>query len=66
MEEKRIDDIELYLASDEPVEVENEPITDEVPVIEPESVKKDTPKAVRVGEVPKFRERNKKRFKMDF
>ena len=64
MEEKRInDDVELYLASDEPVEADNEPATEE-PTVEPISAKKDAPKVVRVGEVPEFRERNKKRFKM--
>ena len=61
MEEKRInDDVELYLASDEPVKAEKEPITKEEPTTEPISVKKDTPKVVRIGEIPKFRGRNKK------
>ena len=60
MEEKRInDDVELYLASDEPVEAKNEPNT-EAPTVDPISAKKDAPKATRVGEVPEFRERNKK------
>ena len=60
MEEKRInDDVELYLASDEPVEADNEPATEE-PTVEPISAKKYAPKVVRVGEVPEFRERNKK------
>ena len=41
MEEKRInDDVELYLASDEPVEADNEPATEE-PTVEPISAKKD-------------------------
>ena len=60
MEEKRInDDVELYLASDEAMEAENEPAADE-PTVELTSAKKNTPKATRVGEVPEFRERNKK------
>ena len=65
MEEKRInDDVELYLASDAPVDAENKPTTEDEPTVDPISVIKDAPKVVRVGEVPEFRERNKKRFKM--
>ena len=65
MEEKRIDeDIEIYLASDEAVEVDNESPTNENHARESASKKKKTPQAVRVGEIPEFRERNKKRFKM--
>ena len=61
MEEKRInDDVELYLASDDPVDAENKPTTEDEPAVELTSSKNDTPKAIRVGEVPEFRERNKK------
>ena len=65
MEEKRInDDVELYLASDEPAEANIEPIAEENPIVEPKTETRDTHEVVRVGEVPEFRERNKKRFKM--
>ncbi len=65
MEEKRInDDVELYPTSDEPVEAENELTAKDKPTVEPTSAKNDKPKAVRVGEIPGFRGKNKKRFKM--
>jgi len=65
MEEKIMnEDTELYLALDEPVEAKNEPATEDEPTREPISVIKDTPTAVRVGEIPSFRERNKKIFRM--
>ena len=64
MEEKRMDeDIEIYLASDETQEADNEPFAEES-TSETASEKKKVPKAVRIGEVSEFREKNKKRFKM--
>ena len=64
MKEKRMDeDIEIYLASDEPQERDNKPIAEE-PMIETANSKTSTPQAVRMGEILQFREKNKKRFKM--
>ena len=65
MDEKRMDeDMEIYLASDETVEADSEPTKIDEPASESARVKKNKPKAVRVGEIPEFRERNKKRFRM--
>ena len=67
MEEKRMsDDVELYLASDELVKASDMPITnEEKPTPKTTEEKKDKkPKAVRMGEIPEFRGRNKKRFRM--